>query len=56
MYVRLENISEDDLGVYDENGCIDFFKWNIYFDLAVEIKAKVLIPQDITIEEFISLL
>ncbi|MDO4283540.1 MAG: hypothetical protein Q4D02_07895 [Clostridia bacterium] len=53
MYT-LASVSEDSLGFFDENGVINIYKWNLYFELAIEIKLKILIPRNITINEYIS--
>lgn len=44
-------ISDD--GIVDIDGIIDIQKFNIYFELAIEIKEKILIPRKITIEQYI---
>lgn len=52
MHILVKN-SEDKVDFFDENGAIDICKWNMYFELAVELKVKILIPRNITIEEYI---
>lgn len=52
MYM-LAKLSTDDIGLFNENGTIDISKWNLYFDLALEVKIKILIPQKLSIEEYV---
>lgn len=51
---ELIKISED--GIVDIDGTVDIQKFNIYFDLAIEVKEKILIPRKITIKEYINLI
>lgn len=49
---ELKRVSSDGLGFYTEEGIIDFEKFKIYFELAIELNEKILIPRNISIEEY----
>lgn len=52
IYVLCQ-VSGDGFGIFDESGMIDIIKFDIYFDLAIEINEKILIPRNMTIEEYV---
>ena len=49
---ELKKQSNDGLGFYTEDGIIDFEKFKIYFELAIELNEKILIPKNISIKEY----
>lgn len=42
----------DGLGFYTEDGIIDFEKFKIYFEMAIELNEKILIPQNISAKRY----
>lgn len=51
IFYELLKLSDEK--IVSNDGIIDIEKFNIYFDLAVEVKEKILIPRKITIEQYI---
>lgn len=51
IFYELLKLSDDK--IVSADGTIDIQKFNIYFELAVELKEKILIPRKITIEQYI---
>ena len=49
---ELKKQTNDGLGFYTEDGIIDFEKFKIYFELAIELNEKILIPKNISIKEY----